>query len=201
MKTLLAALALTLATGSAALAFDTDTQAIIDRHKSVKLVAIKDVAHLMRESAQWCYDNQDGSCAWSEIYLDVRDSGATFELSNAWDAELDYAMTDEALFEGDKACQTGLNWLPSLRAIRRSDGGPVGGRILHDFRLAMAEARPDLEAYDDCFDYLYLSSAADQQVVTLLQRQYVDGVHDAANDVEVTVYFDAEDAAGLTMRL
>ena len=47
MKTLLAALALTLATGSAALAFDTDTQAIIDRHKSGKLVAIKDVAQLI----------------------------------------------------------------------------------------------------------------------------------------------------------
>ena len=67
-------------------------------------------------------------------------------------------------------------------------------------KRAIAASRPDLESYDDCFDYLYLSSDADQQVVTLLQRQYVDGVHDAANDVEVTVHFDAEDAAGLTLR-
>ena len=64
----------------------------------------------------------------------------------------------------------------------------------------MAEARPDLEIYDDCFDYLYRASESDRQVVTLLQRQYVDGVHEAANDVEVTVHMVAEDAAGLTLR-
>lgn len=200
MKTLLAALAPTLATASAALAFDVDTQAIIDKHKAGKLVAIAEVAQLMQESARWCYDNQDRSCAWSEIYLDVSQSGASFELSNVWDAELAYAMTDEAIFAGDKACQTGLNWIPSLRAIRRSNGSPLGGRPLHDFKIAMTEARPDLESYDDCFDYLYLAADPEQQVVTLLQRQYVDGVHDAANDVTVTVHFNAEDAAGLTLR-
>jgi hypothetical protein len=54
MKTLLAATALTLAFGSSAFGFDTATQAIIDRHKANKPVAITDVATLMRSRERWC---------------------------------------------------------------------------------------------------------------------------------------------------
>ena len=201
MKTLLAALALTLATGSVALAFDADTQGIIDQQKRGKLVAIADVARLMGSSEQWCYDNQEHSCAWSEVYLDVTDSGVSFELSNAWDEETDYAFTDEGAFSGNKICQTGVNWVTNLRGIRRSDGTSIGGRDLHELKLAIGESRPDLEAYDDCFDYLYMSSDPEKDTVTLQQRQYADGVHEPLNDVEVTVYFNAEAAAGLTLRL
>ena len=50
------------------------------------------------------------------------------------------------------------------------------------------------------FDYLFLRSDPDQEVVTLLQRQYVDEVHDPGRDVEVTLHFNAEDAAGLLWR-
>lgn len=200
MKRLLATVALTLAGGSAALAFDADTQAIIDQHKRGKLIGIEDVAHLMRESAQWCYLEEDNSCAWIETYLDVRDSGVGFELANNWDADTDYAFTDEAVFTGNRLCQTGFNWIDNLRAMRRVDGGPIGGRDLFAFKQEMAVARPDIADYNDCFDYLYVASDAGQQVVTLLQRQYVDGVHDGANDVEVTVHFNPEDAAGLTLR-
>ena len=82
-------------------------------------MAIADVAHLMQASAQWCYDNQDHSCAWTEIYLEVGDSGVIFELANNWDAETDFAFTDEGAFRDNKVCQTGLNWVPNLRATRR----------------------------------------------------------------------------------
>lgn len=201
MKTLLAALAITLPASASALAFDAETQAIIGKHKAGKLVAIADVAHLMQASAAWCYDNQDHSCAWTEIYLEVTDSGATFELGNSWDAETDFAFTDEGAFADNKICQTGVNWVPNLRATRRGDGSAIGGRQLHALKLAVAASRPDLEVYDDCFDYLYLSSDAAQDVVTLRQRHYVDGVHEPLNDVEVTVYFNAEAAAGLMLRL
>ena len=199
-KTPLAALAITLATGSVAQAFEADVSAVIDRYKAGKLVAMDDVAVLMRDSARWCYDNQGSSCAWSEIYLEVDDTDVSFELSNNWDVDIDYAFTDAGVIEDDRICQTGFNWIPNLRASHRGDDAIIGGRELRDFKLAMAEARPDLESYSDCFDYLYRGSDADQQVITLRQRQYVDGVHEPLNDVEVTLHFDAEDAAGLTLR-
>lgn len=201
MKTLLAALALMLALPSAAQAFDTETAALVGKYKSGKPVAGADVAALMRGSEKWCYDNQDSSCAWSEVYLDVTEDAVSFELANTWDDATAYAFTDQGAFKDDAICQTGYNWIDNLRAMRRSDDGIILGRALRDFKLAMAEARPDLETYDDCFDYLFVSSDAEQQVVTLRQRQYAGGVHDPLNDVEVTIHFDAEDAARLTLRL
>ena len=121
IKTLFAALAITLATGSAALAFDSQTQAIIDRHQAGKMVAITGVAHLMQASAKWCYATQEQSCAWTEIYLDVTDASASFELGNSWAAETDYAITDEGAFRENETCQTGVNWVSNLRGTRRSD--------------------------------------------------------------------------------
>jgi len=199
MKTLLAAMAIIMATGPAALAFDADTQAIIDRHKSGKPVAMHDMATLMRSSAQWCYLNQNHTCAWTDIYLDVTDAGATFEIGNAWNADTDIAFTDKGVFEDDRyICETGYDWVPSVRATRRSDGSVIGGRLLWDLKADIHAIRAgDIR---NCFDYLYLRADADQEVVTLLQRQYADGVHDENGDVEVTLHMNAEDAAGLLWR-
>lgn len=201
MKTILAAGALILVAVSSAWAFDADTEALIARYKMGKPVAITDVAQLMRASEAWCYDQQETSCAWREVYLDVTEDRVVFELANAWDEQFDYAMTDEAVFAQNRICQTGFNWIPSLRATSRDDGRAIGGRALHDLRAAIAESRPDIATYDDCFDYLFMAADPEQDTVTLLQRQYVDAVHDTANDVEVTIHFNADDAAGLTLAL
>lgn len=200
MTKVLTALVLLLLASPSARAFDATTEAITDRYKAGKLVAENDVAHLMQSAQRWCYDRSYDTCAWSEIYLEVTGTTVIFELSNAWDAELDYAMTDTGVFRDGRICQSGADWLPSLQVTRRSDGTAISGRALHDLRLAMGEARPDLETYDDCFDYLYLSADADSEVVTLLQRQFVDGRHEAANDVEVSIHFNAADAAALALR-
>lgn len=198
MKLLLAALAITLTTGSA-LAFDAETQSVIDRHKANKPVSMTDVATLMQSSEQWCYNNQDHSCAWTDIYLEVTNLGATFEIGNAWDADTDIAFTDKGIFRDDRyICETGADWVPTVRATRRSDGSVITGRQLWEIKQAVYATRAD--DTQDCFDYLYLRSNADQQTITLLQRQYTDDVHVEGNDVEVSLHFNAEDAAGLTWR-
>ena len=199
MKMLLAAMAITLTTSSASLAFDADTQAIISRHKANKPVSMTDIATLMRASEQWCYDNQDHSCAWTDIYLDVTDTGVTYEIGNAWDADTDIAFTDEGVFKDDRyICETGKDWVPTLRAIRRSDDSVISGRMLWELKAAVYATRDG--ATQDCFDYLYLRSNPDQETITLLQRQYSDDVRIEGNDVEVSLHFNAEDAAGLTWR-
>ena len=199
MKMLLAAMAIALTTGSAAQAFDADTQAVIDRHKANKPVSISDVATLMRASEKWCYDNQDHTCAWTDIYLEVTDTGVIYEIGNAWDADTDIAFTDEGVFRDDRyICETGKDWVPTVRATRRSDGSVIDGRMLWELKRAI-HANQSRES-QDCFDYLYLRSDADYLTVTLLQRQYTDDVHVEGNDVEVSLHMSAEDAAGLLWR-
>ena len=199
MKTLLATMAILLASGPAALAFDADTQAILDRSKVGKLIGMTDMATLMRASEKWCYDNQEHSCAWTDIYLEVLDLGATFEIGNAWDAETDIAFTDKGVFRDNRyICETGADWVPTVRATRRSDGSVIAGRQLWEIKQAI-RANQDNET-QDCFDYLLVGTNPDQQVITLLQRQYTDDVHIEGNDVEVTLHMNAEDAAGLTWR-
>ena len=197
MKALLAAAAIALVSASAALAFDADTQAVIDRHKANKPVSMTDMATLMRSSEQWCYVNQDHSCAWTDIYLEVTNLGATFEIGNAWDAETDVAFTDKGIFRDDRyICETGADWVPTVRATRRSDGSVISGRQLWELKQAIYATRDG--DTQDCFDYRYLRSDPDQLTITLLQRQYTDDVHVPENDVEVTLHFDAETAAALT---
>jgi hypothetical protein len=199
MKMLFAALAITLTTGSAALAFDADTQSVIDRHKANKPVSMTDIATLMRSSEQWCYINQDHSCSWTDIYLDVTTKGVSYEIGNAWDADTDIAFTDEGVFKDNRyICETGKDWVPTVRATRRSDDSVIGGRQLWELKTAIYVTR-DSDTVD-CFDYLYLRSDPDQHTITLLQRQYTDDVHLEGNDVEVSLHFNAEDAAGLTWR-
>ncbi|WP_332686912.1 hypothetical protein [Devosia sp.] len=199
MRVLLAALALTLAGSAAAMGLDTETQAAIARYKPGKLVAIEDVAQFMRASEQWCYHNQDHSCAWTDIYLEVSETGVTYEIGNAWDAETDVAFTDHGEFrDGRYICETGYDWVPTVRATRRSDGSAIGGRLLAELKDEIYGNREG--DTQDCFDYLYRAFDPDQEVVTLLQRQYVGGEHLPDADTEVTLHFNAEDAAGLTWR-
>lgn len=199
MKMLLGALAVALAATSSATAFDSQTQAAIDRYKSGKQVGITDVAHLMRMSEMWCYAEQDATCAWADIYLDVDDDGAQYEISNAWDVDTDIAFVDRGVFaEGRYICETDYDWVPSVRATRREDGGVVGGRMLFELKTAISAAR--VGDTQDCFDYLYISADPGLETITLLQRQYTDGLRQDGRDVEVTLHFNAEDVAGLSMR-
>lgn len=123
----------------------------------------------------------------------------TYEIGNAWDADTDIAFTDEGVFRDDRyICETGKDWVPTVRATRRSDDSVIAGRMLWDLKAAISATREGVTL--DCFDYLFLRSDPDQQTITLLQRQYTDDQHLVDNDVEVSLHFNAEDAAGLTWR-
>lgn len=199
MKTLLAAMALTLAFGSSAFAFDADTQDIIGRHKANKPLNTTDIAMLMRSSERWCYAEDAGTCSWSDIYLDVTDEGAEFEIGNAWSETVDVLFTDSGVFkDGRYICEAGVDWVPTLRAAYRADNTIVTGRELRQIKTDLYATQS--ESVIDCFDYLYRASDAAAQTVTLLQRQYTDDTYDPSKDTEVTLHFDAADAAALTWR-
>ena len=199
MKSLLAATALILAFGSSAYAFDGDIQAIIDKQKASKLVSVTNLAQLMSGSERWCYAEDAGTCAWSDIYLDVTDGGATFEIGNAWSDTVDIVFTDQGEFKDNRyICELGLDWVPTVRGINRTDGSLISGRALYALKTEISTTRADNVI--DCFDYLYLSSDAERQTVTLLQRQYTDDVHNPANDTEVTLHFNADNAEALSWR-
>lgn len=197
---LLVATALTLFGASAAAAFDEATQSVIDRHKKGgKPVSMTDVAGLMQASERWCYAEMDGTCSWSDIYVEVTDAGAVFEIGNAWSETADIVFTDRGTFKDDRyICETGDDWVPTMRAFSRQDGSALGGRELWALKTEVTAAIAGGTV--DCFDYLYRSSYADAQTITLLQRQYTDDVYDPNMDTEVTLHFDAADAAKLTWR-
>lgn len=199
MKSLLAILLIGLTLGSPAMAFDSATQTIIDGQKTGKPVAITDIATLMQTSARWCYKEEAGSCAWTDIYLEVTQEGAEFEVSNSWNADIDITLIDFGRFkDGRFICETGNNWLPTVRAVRRADGTMVNGRALHALK---AEIAPVIEAdQQDCFSYQYRGADGAAETVTLLQKQWRDGVHDPERDALVTLYFNDGDADALTLR-
>lgn len=199
MKSLLAATALILAFGSSAFAFDGDIQSIIDRQKANKLVNVSNLAQFMSGSERWCYAEDAGSCAWSDIYLEVTDGGATFEVGNAWSETVDIAFTDQGEFVDNRyICELGLDWVPTVRGMNRADGAPIMGRELYALKTEIGTTRAD--GVIDCFDYLYLSSDAERQTITLLQRQYTNDVYNPANDTAVTLHFNADNAAALSWR-
>ncbi|WP_449393699.1 hypothetical protein [Devosia riboflavina] len=196
MRRLVACLVIGLIGISPALAFDAGTQSVLDRMKIGKLVPITEIATLMRSSARWCYAEEEGSCSWSDIYLDVTDEGATYEIGNAWDANYDVIFTDHGKFEeGRYICETGYDWVPTLRAINRADGSDLGGRTLWELKTQIGEGRSE---GIDCFDYILKGSDTEAETITLLQRQFTDGVTDTLNDVTVTLHFNADTAAALT---
>lgn len=199
MKTLLAAIALGLLSLPSAQAFDATTEAVINGQKIGKPVAIENVATLMQASERWCYLEQAGSCAWTDVYLDVSPDGAEYEIGNAWDETVDIALIDRGRFENGRAiCETQSDWMPSLRATRRDDASLVSGRALRDLKAEIA-AVVGLPS-QDCFDYVFRGVDTATQTITLLQRQSSEGVHDPAQDTLVTLHFDPETAAQLSLR-
>lgn len=199
MKLLLAAAALLLATSSAAFGFDARTEAIIEHYKSGKPIKISDVGYLMSSSERWCYLEQEGTCSWSDIYLKVGKASAEFEIGNAWNEDVDIAFTDRGEFrDGRYICETGTDWVPNLRATRRSDGSVIGGRELAKLKAEIADLRSSDS--QDCFDYIFVSADAETQTLKLTQRQYVDDIHDPARDTEVNIHFDATTAGALSYR-
>ena len=199
MKTLFALAALTLAaTAVPAHAFDTSIREMTARLKAGKPVPIADVAELMRKSERWCYWEEASTCSWSDIYLEVTDAGASYEIGNAWDATRDIVFTDTGVFEGNAICETGVDWLPFVRGIWRETGLPINGRELQALKDEVAASRS--EAVIDCFDYSYLSVDASALTITLLQKQYTDGAYMPQFDTEVTIHFDPARAAALTWR-
>lgn len=199
MKLSVAAAAVLLATTSVAFGFDARTEGIIEHYKTGKLIKISDVGYLMSTSERWCYLEQAGTCAWSDIYLNVGKASAEFEIGNAWNEDIDIAFIDRGEFrDGRYICETGTDWVPNVRATKRSDGSVLGGRELAQLKSEIA----DLRSTDsqDCFDYLFVSADAEGQVVKLTQRQYINDVHETGSDTEVTIHFDEASARTLTYR-
>jgi len=182
---------------SPAVAQDAASQAVIDVTKAGKLIPISDVAVLMMGAERWCYRLQEGNCAWSDIYLAVSETDATYEISNPWSEEVDISFVDRGVFKDDRyICETGNDWVPTVRGYERADGTAIEGRALAALKeeiYAMVTVADD----DDCFDYLYQHQDKAEETVTLLQRHYIDGETDPADDALVTLYFDAEAAGDL----
>ncbi|MHA6299813.1 hypothetical protein [Devosia sp. CAU 1758] len=193
------ALLLILILGSAlpGLAQDAQSQAAIDKMKSGKLMAISEVAVLMMGSERWCYREQEGNCAWSDIYLSVNANGATYEISNPWSEETDISFVDEAVFKEDRyICEMGIDWVPTVRAFERESGSAIEGRALAALK-AEIYSMVTTDDDDGCFDYLYQHQDKSAETVTLLQRHYIDGVTDPGNDALVTLHFNKDSAEAL----
>lgn len=189
-------LLLTLASVLPGLAQDAQSQDVADKMKKGKLMAISDVAVLMMGSERWCYRQEEGNCAWSDIYLSANEDGATYEISNPWSEEIDISFVDEGVFKDDRyICETAFDWVPSVRAFSRADGSAIEGRELAALREEISGA-VDADD-DDCFDYLYQQQDAEAETVTLLQRHYIDGETDPANDALVTLHFNKDTAQAL----
>ena len=197
MKAMLAVTAIVVL-GTPVLGFDPGVEAITSRYKAQKLVNAADIGELMRLSERWCYAEDQGECAWSDIYLEVTTQDVRSEISNAWSEVVDISFVDRGIC-GDKnrLCETGEDWLPTIHARNRTDGTAIGGRELEAIKQEVATNRNESI---DCFDYLYQSTDAAAETVSLLQRQYVEGVHQPDANVAVTLHFDPVNAAALKLR-
>lgn len=179
------------------LAYDAASQALVDRFKPGKLVPIADVGALMLGAERWCYNQRDNECAWSDIYLSVSDDVVRYELSNPWSETVDISFVAEGEFRsGRYICETGYDWISSVRAYIRNDGMAIEGRELEALKQEIADY-VDIGNQSDCFDYLYAGHDAGAQTISLTQRHFVGGVHDPANDAGVTLHFDKATAEDL----
>ena len=198
MKIAYAAIAMLSLCGPA-LAFDPAIAGVVEHLKPKTIVPITDIAALMKGSERWCYKEENGSCQWSDVYLEVTDSGSRLEVANELWGEYDMYIVDKAEFQQDRySCEYGYDWTPSARLTRRSDGTPVNGRELDGVRLQLAGAFAD--DAPDCFDYLFVRADAQANTITLLQRTYSDFIKDEGSETPVTLHFDAASAAALTLR-
>lgn len=199
MKIACAAIAMLTLCGPA-FAFDPTIAELVGNLKPKTLVPLSDIVVLMKGSEQWCYIEENGSCGWSEVYLDVSDAGPRLESSSSyWDGEYNRYIVKKGEFQQDRyVCDYGYDWTPSVRLTRRSDGTPVNDRELDQFRVQFANNfgidNPD------CYDYLFVRADAQANTITLMQRTYSDFVKDEGSDTLVTLYFDADAAKALTLR-
>lgn len=198
MHRLALAVSLGLLAAAPALAFDAETKTVIDSWKPGKPLPIVDVAKLMRGAERWCYNLDDGNCAWSDIYLSVDETKARYEISNRWDENTDIAFVDEGVFKDNRfICENEFNWIPSVRAYDAQTGAALEGRDLAALKDQITE-QMDFSTQHDCFDYVYKGADAAKNTVTLVQRQYVGGADgEKADDAVVTLYFDKDAASGL----
>ena len=196
-KLLLAAAAiLALAAPAAAQVFPSP-EAIANATKAGKWLHADEVAGLMQSAEAWCYKEENNTCDWSEIYLEVtlEPQGITYESTNSWSDDKDVYFVDKAEFRDDRyVCEFGYDKVPSTRATR-SDGTPVGGRELNALRDEVAEGRAG--APDYCFDYTFGFYDPVRETISLTQRQYLDGVVDPSKEASITLYFNAVDAVEL----
>jgi hypothetical protein len=191
------AFAALLALSGPAMAYDAASQAVIDRFKPGKLVPIGEVGALMMGSERWCYAQQESECGWSDIYLGIEGDAVRYELSNPWSDAIDISFVAEGVFREDRyICETGFDWVPSVRAFDRADGQAIEGRDLEALRQEIT-AHIDTSLDSDCFDYLYEAHDAEAQTISLTQRQFVGGVHRPERDVAVTLHFDKANADDL----
>ena len=196
MRLACAAIALLL-TALPATAFQPETDSVLTRVKAGKPVKISDIATLMRDSERWCYRESDGKCAWSDIYLSVDADGASYEISNAWDADTTISLVDHGAFRDDRfICETGYDWVASVYASHSADNSVIRGRDLQAIKNQLDPMRGS--ATLRCYDYVFLSTDAAAQTVTLRQRTHDGDTMLADDDVEVTLHFDPSDAAALT---
>ena len=200
MRKLLLAAAAVMALAGPALALDPSPEAIANTTKAGKMLHADEVAALMRQAEAWCYNEESGSCDWSEVYLSV-DPGAegiVYESANSWDADRDVYFVDKAQFKDERyVCEYGYDKVPSTRATR-TDGSMIAGRELDALRADITANRADDTI--DCFDYVFVSYDAGAGVMNLKQRQYVAGVVDPSKEAAITLHFNAADAAGLKLR-
>lgn len=197
MNRFLAALTLTLVPIFPALAFDDASQEVIERAKVGKPLPIGDVATLMMGAERWCYNQQANECAWSDIYLSTSADGATFEISYPWSDAADIAFVSEGVFrDGRYICENAFNWVPSVRAYQRDDGWALEGRDLAALKEEIASV---VDFSDDraCFDYMYRGHDANEETITLLQRDYAGPDGEVLGEATVTLHFDRDTAEEL----
>ncbi|KKB08009.1 hypothetical protein [Devosia chinhatensis] len=179
-------------------AFDAQSRAIVGHFKPGKLLPIADVATLMLGAERWCYNQREGNCAWSDIYLAIDGDAVSYELSNAWDDAVTISFIGKGnLRDGRYICDIGHDWVPSVRAEDRATGAAITGRALAALKVEIAGVI-DTSGSAECFDYLYRGHDEAAETITLTQRQYANGTEYRPEfDAEVTLYFDGEAAGRL----
>jgi hypothetical protein len=194
------ALLLLAAACTGAVAMDAEAETLARGYKGGKDMPISDVATLMRLSERWCYNQQDMTCAWSDIYLDVTDIGAVYEVTSLWDPEREITLTDFGAFEEDRfICEVATRSGETLRA-RTVDGTEIGGRDLWDLKGEIATHFAADTQEPLCFDYTFAGLSIPDDTITLTQRTWRNDSTDPAEDAEVTIHFDPATAGALAIR-
>ncbi|WDR07124.1 hypothetical protein PSQ90_06730 [Devosia rhodophyticola] len=200
LKEILAGVALLIAGCAPAFSFDAATDAVLGSLKIGKVLHQNALTTLMSGSQRWCYDQQQNSCGWSDIYLDIGDERVSYEGSTLWDEATEIAVVHELALRDDRyVCEVAETATPTTRAIAVGSGQPIGGRPLAELKAEIGAAEAADISYD-CFDYVLISLAQNRESLILRQRQYINGTTDAANDVSVTLHFDPTVAHSLKLR-